>query len=316
MTERVSFDEFRQNLVELNQKIRKEIEQGLVNINEQSRNYINDIVSLIHNEVGINKILSIILFGSQQKSMQENTKVSDCDLLLIFKDRVKKSHIRDIEKYFIALEIKHHFREYDEHRLIQKFLDALQQTTGMFISHFLTKKTYWINAKFHRIFNVNKWFSALFAPREIVLCSVIDNSTILYGQDIRERAKQNITIPPFDMLKSMTMNLLISLFAIAISPFKHLKPMKYCLESVKWALRASNYYSFEDSETLVKLCTRFQHLERYESSQRHAKIFYNRFLDLRNEPKLDLGFMLRTPLRILKIHAKGFLFSKILGTER
>lgn len=316
MTEKISYKEFQRNLMEINQKIKKEINEGLKEINEQSRNYINDVVALINNEVGINKILSIILFGSQQQKMQENTKVSDCDLLLIFKDRVKKSHIRDIEKYFIALEIKHHFRDYEKDHIIQKILDSLQQTTGMFISHFLTKQKYWEQARFHRIFNVNRYFSAMFAPRNIVLCSVIDNSTILYGKDIREIVWDNIEVPPFDMIKSMTMNLLISLFALAISPFKKLKPMKYTLESIKWALRASNYYSFEDSESLEKVCFRFRHLEKFESSYRHAQIFYKRFLALRKEPNLDLGFMLRTPLRILKIHAKGFLFTKILARER
>ncbi|MHA1149973.1 MAG: hypothetical protein ACTSR8_17180 [Promethearchaeota archaeon] len=316
MTEKISYKEFHRNLMEINHKIRTEINEGLKEISPQARNYINDIVSLINNEVGINKILSIILFGSQQKKMQESTKVSDCDLLLIFKDRVKKSHIRDIERYFIALEIKHQFRDYEKDHIIEKILESLQQTTGMFISHFLTKQKYWEQAKFYRIFNVNRFFSTMFAPRNIVLCSVIDNSTILYGKDIREIVWDNIEVPALDMIKSMAMNLLISLFALAISPFKRLKPMKYTLEAVKWALRASNYYSFEDSELLERVCLRFRHFERYKSSQRHAKMFYKRFLTLRKDPRLDLGFMLRTPLRILKIHAKGFLFSKILAKEK
>ncbi|MHA1477381.1 MAG: hypothetical protein ACTSPU_04200, partial [Promethearchaeota archaeon] len=91
---------------ETNDKIEHHISNNLKGLNEQSRNYIKDIVSLINKEIGINKIVSILLFGSQQVE-EENTIVSDCDLLFIFKNRVSSRHIKEIERYFIALEIKH-----------------------------------------------------------------------------------------------------------------------------------------------------------------------------------------------------------------
>ena len=40
-------------------------------MNEQSRNYINDVIVIINKEIGIDKITSIILFGSQREI--ENT---------------------------------------------------------------------------------------------------------------------------------------------------------------------------------------------------------------------------------------------------
>jgi len=303
------------NPFEVDNRIKNEIKSQLENLSTQSRNYINDIVVLINKEIGINKILSIILFGSQRAASKEFTEVSDCDLLIIFKDRVSNRHIREIEKYFIALEIKHNFREFN-FKLVNKLLSVVQQTTGMFISHFLTKRKYWEDAKFHKIFNVNKFFSKLFAPRKIVLCSVIDNSNILYGKDLRDITLKRVSIPPFDMIKSTAMNLMISLFSIIIIPFKKLKPMKYQLEAVKWALRASNYYSFEDSEPLEKLVKRFMLLEKMTINKRHARMFYKRFLDLRKEPRMDIGFMLRCPLRILKIHVKGILFKKMLNKTK
>ncbi|MHA1755208.1 MAG: hypothetical protein ACTSVV_00460 [Promethearchaeota archaeon] len=315
MSEDLEVGNFRYDLAEINQKIKNEIHENLLCINEKSRNYIKDIVSLINYEIGINKILSIILFGSQRKHSCEHTGISDCDLLFIFKDRVSNRHIREIEKYFIALEIKHKFRDYED-GIIQKILNVIQQTTGMFVSHFLTKRKYWEEAKFHKIFRVNKFVSYIFAPRKIVLCSVIDNSNILYGEDLRNIVKSKVKIPVFDMLKSTVMNLCISIFSLVISPLKKLKPMKYCLEAVKWALRASNYYAFEDTVELEKITRRFQQLEKYKMNRRHAKIFYKRFLDLRNQPRLDLGFMLRTPLRILKIHVKGFIYAKLVGKRK
>ena len=67
---------------ETNDKIEYSISSNLKGLNEQSRNYIKDIVVLINKEIGINKIVSLLLFGSQQVD-KENTVISDCDLLFI-----------------------------------------------------------------------------------------------------------------------------------------------------------------------------------------------------------------------------------------
>ena len=113
------------NFIETNEKIKSKISSNLKGVNEQSRNYIRDVVILINKEIGINKIQSIILFGSQLSGGQENTVISDCDLLFIFKNRVSERHIREIEKYFIALEIKHNFKEPNTN-LIHDILGVLQ----------------------------------------------------------------------------------------------------------------------------------------------------------------------------------------------
>ena len=303
-----------QDLAKINGKIREEIDANLVNINKQSQDYIKDIVILINREIGINKIFSIILFGSQRPNNDEiieSCAVSDCDLLIIFKDRVSNRHIKEIERYFIGLEIKHKFRD-NTGGFFQNILGVIQQTTGMFVSHFLTKKIYWEKALFHKIFQVNKYFSYVFAPTKIVLSSVIDNSKILYGTDLRSIVQDVVHIPHFDMIKSTIMNLMISIFSIVILPLKKLEPMKYQLEAVKWALKASNYYSFEDSVSLERVIRRFKSLEKKDIFKRHANVFFNRFLNLRESPRSDIGFMLRSPLRILKIHIKGIMFNKIL----
>ena len=49
-------------------RISQEIGLKLMDINEQSRNYIHDVILLVNKEIGIDKILSIILFGSQLKN--------------------------------------------------------------------------------------------------------------------------------------------------------------------------------------------------------------------------------------------------------
>jgi predicted nucleotidyltransferase len=293
---------------EADEKIKYKLSNNLRGINEQSRNYIRDIVVLINREIGINKIKSIILFGSQQAG-KENSIVSDCDLLFIFKNRVSDHHIKEIERYFIALEIKHNFKE-PSSKLTNNVLGVIQQSTGMFISHFLTKLKYWEQAVFHKIFQVNKVFSTIFAPRNIVLSNVIQNSTILYGDDIRNIIRPKIKISILEILRSTVMNLFISFFALLIAPRKELNSIKYQLEAIKWSLKASNYYCFEDSESLNIIIERFISFEKLKA-QSKAKHFYFLFLELRNQPFNNLKFMLQCPFRILKIHIKAILFRKL-----
>ena len=293
---------------ETNDKIKHYISSNLKGLNEQSKNYIKDIVILINKEIGINKIVSLLLFGSQQVDIK-NTAVSDCDLLFIFKNRVSNRHIKEIERYFLALEIKHKFKE-PTSKLFRVVLGVIQQSTGMFVSHFLTKQKFWEQAKFYKIFRVNRFFSALFAPRNIVLGNVIQNSTILFGEDLRNSIKSKIKINIREIFKSTVMNLFISFFALLIGPSKELNSIKYQLEAIKWSLKASNYYCYEDSELLDKIVERFISFEK-PKRQAKAELFYSKFLELRKNPINDLKFMIFTPLRILRIHVKAILFRKL-----
>lgn len=293
------------------QDVKEKISHKLKMVNEKSRNYIKDVVILVNKEIGINKIISILLFGSQQaQDKRENTSVSDCDLLFIFKDRVSSHHIREIEKYFIALEIKHNFEEPNKN-LLRNVISSIQHATGMFISHFLTKEHHWNNATFHKIFQVNKVFSALFAPRHIVLSNVIINSTVLYGTDLRKVIRKKIKVSVFEMFKSMVMNIFISFFSLLLCPIKKSNSIKFQLEAIKWSLRSSNYYCFRDTANLDEIIERFISLEKY-SSQQKAHEFYNTFLRIRQKPFNNLRFILRCPIRILKIHIKAIKYRKII----
>lgn len=290
-----------------NATVRKKISSNIEGINKKSKDYIKDIVSLINREIGINKIISLIIFGSQRMD-EENAPVSDCDLLIIFKDRVSKWHIREIERYFIALEMKHKFRE-PQSKLIDSVIFVLQHTTGMFISHFLTKQKFWEQAIFHKIFRVNRLFSTIFAPRNIVLGNVIQNSTILYGQDLRTIIKPKIKVSIKEMFRSLAMNLIISFFSIIIGPIEKMNPMKYQLEAIKWSLRASNFYCFGDTVLLTKVIERFIMFEKPRRAVKAQK-FYSQFMRFRRDPHLDLDFLLRSPFRILRIHLNAILYRR------
>ena len=295
---------------ETNDEIKHYISRNLKGLNEQSRNYIKDIVVLINKEIGINKIVSILLFGSQQVD-NENTVVSDCDLLFIFKNRVSGRHLKEMERYFIALEIKHKFKE-PTSKLFREVLGVIQHSTGMFVSHFLTRQKFWEQASFYRIFRVNRVFSALFAPRNIVLGNVIQNSTILFGEDLRDSIRPKIKITVREIFRSTVMNLFISFFALLIGPAKELNSIKYQLEAIKWSLKASNYYCYEDSELLNKIIERFISFETPRQKVK-AERFYSKFLELRKNPIKDnqIKFLIRIPIRIIKIHVKAIIFRKL-----
>ena len=291
------------------EKMEKKISSNMDGINTKSKNYIKDIISLINKEIGINKIVSLVIFGSQRME-EENAPVSDCDLLIIFKDRVSKWHIREIERYFMALEIKHKFRQ-AESNLLQSVILVLQQTTGMFISHFLTKQKFWEQANFHKTFRVNRVVSAIFAPKNIVFGNVLQNSTILYGEDLRKIIKPKIKVSIIEMFRSMAMNLVISFFSIVIGSIEKLNPMKFQLEAIKWSLRASNFFCYGDTALLTKVVDRFIGFEKPHKIAK-ARKFFSKFMELRNDPKLDLDFLLRSPVRILKIHVNAILYRRTI----
>ncbi|MFW9772989.1 MAG: hypothetical protein ACFFEO_12600 [Candidatus Thorarchaeota archaeon] len=287
------------------------ISYNLKNISERSRDYIKDVIVLINKEIGVNKIASIILFGSQRsEKKEESTIISDCDLLFIFKDRVSNRHIKEIEKHFMALEVKHKFKQSNS-SLIRDILNILQISTGMFVSHFLTRKKFWDQGNFYKIFRVNRIIAALFAPRNIVLSNVLDNSTVLYGEDLRNNIKPHIKITVNEMFKSTVMNLFIAFFALLITPLTKFNAIIYQLEAIKWTLRTSNYYCFKDTETLNNIIDRFISLETLDS-QPKARLFFDNFLKLRKNPKNVFFFMLRTPLRIIKIHVKAIIYKKLV----
>ncbi|GAH21958.1 unnamed protein product [marine sediment metagenome] len=107
------------------------------------------------------------------------------------------------------------------------------------------------------------------------------------------------------------MNLFISFFALLIGPNKELNSIKYQLEAIKWSLKASNYYCYEDAKALDKIIERFIS---FESPKKQAKAerFYSKFLELRKNPINDLKFMIFCPLRILRIHINAIIFRKLI----
>ncbi|TXT53769.1 MAG: hypothetical protein BAJALOKI2v1_870005 [Promethearchaeota archaeon] len=292
----------------------KDLCLDLTGINKRVCYYIEDVLRLIKKEIGLHKIRSIFLFGSQIPQNSEESNISDCDLLIIFDNDVSKKSIQHLEKFFISLEIKHNFRDEDS-SFMKKLLGDIQYHTGIFKSHFFSTEKSWKRGKFHKIFNVNYLFSKLLAPKRLVLGSVIKNSNLLYGEDLRGKIEDKIKITSFDITKSLIMNSLLSFFSFIIAPFESLSSIKYQLEAVKWSLRASDYYLFESTDTLVRVINRIKILKKTNYKQNDQE-FYKKFIFLRNHPRSAYIFMFKSFLKIFKIHLTAIHYKKELRDFR
>lgn len=274
--------------------------------NKKVHSYISDLLKFLEKKVGPDKIVSIMLFGSNTY-VDDTSKISDCDLLVILSDDVSDSKINSLEEYFLQLEIKHNLNEV-KHKFLAPLLRVIEKSTGMYVSHFITRKVHWVMKNFSRIFRVNRVFAYFFAPRNIVLKSMISSSVILLGSDLRHIDKE-IEISPFGMIKSILLNLIISIFAIGISPFYH-DTLKYELEAVKWSLRASNFYLFNDTCELNKIRDRFLKLSKESKS---IKKYFRRFRYLRKNPdRRSFTYSILSPLYILRIHLLGLAYKKLV----
>lgn len=279
------------------------------NLNPKIQLYINDVITILGIYITFENIISIFLFGSQTR--RTKAPVADCDLLIIVKDSTPEKRINQSKKYLLALEIKYGFLK-GKPNIFNQILFAIQRTTGMFVSHFITKKNDFIQAKFHKIFSVNYVISKILAPIKLVLLNMIDNSMILYGVDLRPRIRDHLcgTSLIVNIFKSLVMNLAISMSSILLLPFKELNPIKYSLESVKWSIKSINYFLFHDSKPLDQVIERFKLLSKSVHQKSNTELFLKQFLYLRHNPIENIGFMLGSPKKILKLHVLALQNSK------
>lgn len=128
--------------------------------------YIESVVYSLENEIGSENIVSIILFGSLASS-KKLTKVSDVDLIIVLEDHLSKNTFFDLNQLLNEKEIEFNFRK-KPITGVEQFLFLLESQTGMFVSHFICKKSDFLACNFTRIFNVNPIVSSIIAPKNIV----------------------------------------------------------------------------------------------------------------------------------------------------
>jgi len=261
-----------------------------LNLPKKADSYLRDVIHLLENHLK-DRLLSVIIFGSLVKGYA--TEVSDADILIIVSDDCTKKEINYLHQLIMSYEIKYHYL-IPPKGLISRILYCIDKSTGMFISHFITRKSDFLKGNFAKTFQVNKFMALLLAPNEIVYGSVLCRAKVLYGQNIIHEVKKP-NVPVTQLLKSIMMNLITSIFTLFIYPLTK-RATLYEMETAKWSFLAAYYYVNHDSPPLPTLLQFF--LDRNISTK-----YVKRWYALRKKYRSDPRFGLLTPLNILKIHA-------------
>ncbi len=256
------------------------------------RRYLDEAFSLLFSQLGADNVVALYIFGSAIGGERYDT--SDLDLLVVLDNRVTSGQIKHINGLLESLEIKYNLVSGDS-SFIGRVLRAIEKCTGMFESHFVCRKNDLLKGDFVRVFKTSRLLSKLLAPSSIVFGSVLSRMKKVYGEDIHKEVV--ISKPtPFAMIKSLAMNLLLSLFSLILYPFSS-KANKYEMEAAKWSVLASYYYLKKSSKGLIEALKFFTNIGLQDP-------YFRRLLRLRENYQNDIRFGLATPLHVLKIHLK------------
>lgn len=260
-----------------------------LNIPRKANAYISSVIQILEKYLG-DRLLSVVIFGSIVKGY--STEVSDADILFIVSDDCSKKEINYIHRLIMAFEVKYQYLVPPK-GLVSRILYCVDKSTGMFISHFVTRKKDFLKGNFSKMFQVNKLLAIVLAPNEIVYGSVLCRAKVLHGQDlIKEASFPNVSL--IQLLKSILMNIITSISVLFIYPLTK-RATLYEMETAKWSLLAAYYYINHDSPPLPVLLKFF--LDRKISTK-----YVKTWIALRNNYRQDYKFGLFTPLNILKIH--------------
>ncbi len=257
---------------------------------KKANDYLHDVIHLLENHLK-DHLISIIIFGSLVKGY--TTDVSDADILIVVSDDCTKKQIQYLHRLIAAYEVKHRYL-IPPTGLVSRILYSVDKSTGMFISHFITKRADFLNGNFAKTFQVNRLLAKVLAPNQIVYGSVLCRAKVLYGEDILKDTKPP-NVPLMQLFKSILMNMVLSIAALFIYPLTK-RATLYEMETAKWSFLGAHYYINHDSPPLPILLKFFQDRD-------ISTAYINRWVALRKNYQQDPKFGLVTPLNILKIHA-------------
>ena len=261
-----------------------------INIPEKADKYLNSIVPFLHKELGEN-LRSIIIFGSIVKGYV--TKESDADILIVVSDRISKKKVKWLNRVLTTYEIQYGYSK-SRSGLIQKILNCVDKSTGMFISHFICKEKDFKRGRFSKIFSVNKVIAEILAPNDIVYGSVLGRAHTLYGEELTKNIKlPNVSV--FQLLKSAVMNGLTAIGGLITSLFDKNRATLYEMESFKWSLLASYYYVHHDCPNINKIVKYFKKLKISIKA-------LTTWISLRANYMPAAKFNMFTPINVLRIH--------------
>lgn len=238
---------------------------------------------------------TVVIFGSlTHGGFSEN--VSDVDLLLVLDDKTTKPTIRQLDREITRLEFQHGFRKRTTAKLdpIYRWISSL---TGMFVSHFACRRRDFIEARFARVFGVNRPLCFLFAPARIAWASILSTARVIRGGTdlLEEVARPPIT--RHQLRKSRAMTRLLCLAALASRPF-HPDATKFAMESLKWTIHACHYCYTRQTLDLASEIAFFSSQSGFES----LVPLLDRMQELRNQYQQDSRFIRSTLGKLPHFH--------------
>jgi len=262
--------------------------------------YINALVRFI-DRLTNHKLESVILFGSYVRG--ECAKNSDLDILFVLSDDVAERVLRLIKKIFFILSLKERNNNVS---VLDKILLAIESETGMFVSGFVSRLSELLNMNFSKVFNTNPILSKLLATTRIIFANLMKNYKVLFGKNVLQMLSKQIIEPvPLEVVKSLIMNVILSLGAFFIA-FKK-DTIKYSLEAVKWSLMAF-CYSLKIPPSIykaVKILLSFG-----------LKTLQQIFLPSRIYGKYNPILFVLSPYLVLRIHLLSLKIGKFARNKR
>ncbi|MGQ9723210.1 MAG: nucleotidyltransferase domain-containing protein [Candidatus Jordarchaeum sp.] len=263
------------------------------------RRYLDDVFSLLFSQLGTEKVVALYIFGSMVDG--EGCDISDLDLLVVLDDGVTSGQIKRINGLLESLAIKYELVSRDS-SFIGGVLRVIEKDTGMFISHFVSRKRDVEGGSFSQVFSTNRLMSKLLSPSSIVFGSVLSRAKKIYGEDVL--SKTVLSKPTvLTLIKSLAMNLCLSLFSLVLYPLTS-KATMYEMEAAKWSVLASYYFLKKKNPGLIPAIKFLTNLKLPET-------FFKRLLQLRSNYQKDIFFGLVTPFYVLKTHFKALNYRKI-----
>lgn len=282
------------------------IQQEAVNLTGKAERYVSEAIEIVR-RLAPEYLYIALIFGSLIS--KHVTRSSDVDLLLVFDDAIPERMIKLIDQALEYLEAKYGFNE-KEKNFWEHLYRALNRMTGMYKSHFICKKQDLIKFNFARIFNVSRIMSKILAPKCFVLKNFLFFAKVIYGDaDFVSRSKKLLQIilpecPVIDWIKSIIMNLLLSLGALFASIFSK-KSHLYALEAIKWSFYVGMYYINNNLQpTLTNVIKHFKKIIN--------KNFIERFLKSKRNMVRDPLLLLLAPFYVIYIHLVSKNFQKII----
>ena len=180
-------------------------------------------------------VRALVLFGSTVMG-EELSWASDIDLLVVLDDDCCEEEVKAIWSRLSWLS-----RSPRPKGLLGHLFWSLEKATGMFHSPFVCREKDLKDLDFRRIFGTSQVLTALMAPSEIVLGSVLRTCKVIYGS-LPKGLSPPARREALQLLRNLVVCFSLAFGASFFCPITDLA-LKYVLEALKWTVYAVSYYT-------------------------------------------------------------------------